>query len=132
MAATMFAYGTLLIPEIIARVIGRVPPSNEARLFGYRRVKVRGEVFPAVFVDPAAEVSGRIYRGIDPQELELLDDYEGDLYRRDAVGVLVDGQLEATECYVLGPGREQHLSSEAWDLECFIAQHAKTYTWNDS
>jgi gamma-glutamylcyclotransferase (GGCT)/AIG2-like uncharacterized protein YtfP len=125
----MFAYGTLLLPQIISRVIGRVPPAAEALLRGYRRVTVKGEVFPAVYCDPAAEVKGQVYRGIDERELQLLDHYEGDLYRRESVQIVVLGRPEWTECYVLRAGNEAHLSSEPWDLERFVALHAKTYTW---
>lgn len=125
----MFAYGTLLLPQIISRVMGRVPPADEALLRGYRRVTVMGEVFPAVFRDPSAEVKGRVYRGIDERELQLLDHYEGELYRREPVEIVVLGRPEWTESYVLRVGCERHLSNEPWDLERFVALHAKTYTW---
>jgi gamma-glutamylcyclotransferase (GGCT)/AIG2-like uncharacterized protein YtfP len=116
----MFAYGTLLVPDIIARLLGRVPPSEEAVLFGYRRTLLRHEPFPAVFPQLGASVSGRCYRGLGPRDVELLDDYEGELYRRVTVEVVVGGRTEQTECYVIAPGSEHLLSERDWDLDAFL------------
>ena len=41
----LFAYGTLMFPEIIQAVIGRVPDQQPAMIAGYRRLVVAGELF---------------------------------------------------------------------------------------
>jgi gamma-glutamylcyclotransferase (GGCT)/AIG2-like uncharacterized protein YtfP len=126
----MFAYGTLLVPEIIARVIGRVPPSDVAELVGFRRFTVANEVFPAVFPDANCSVMGVRYLGVGTDDFERLDHYEGDLYQRVQSVVLVRGAQERADCYVLRPGHEHRLSNEPWELEHFLKLHARTYTWD--
>jgi gamma-glutamylcyclotransferase (GGCT)/AIG2-like uncharacterized protein YtfP len=126
-APGLFAYGTLQLPEILAQVVGRSWPGSRAELRGYRRFLLRGKPYPAVVAEPGARVPGLLYPGVSPSELELLDDYEGELYERRLVTVQL-GQLTAPAfVYVLGqPGLEQ-LAAGDWDLEKFAREHLSAY-----
>ena len=52
MSGTAFVYGTLMADEVLKLLIRRVPPSKPAKLAGYSRHRVKGQVFPAII--PAA------------------------------------------------------------------------------
>jgi gamma-glutamylcyclotransferase (GGCT)/AIG2-like uncharacterized protein YtfP len=119
----MFVYGTLMVPEIMKRVVGRVPPSVAALLPGYRRYRVPGEAYPAIVAAVDFQVDGLCYQGLNRHELELLDAYEGDSYVRTPVELLVAGRVQRDECYVARPGDESLPSLEPWELEEFLAVH---------
>lgn len=122
-APGLFAYGTLQLPEILAQVVGRSWPGSPAELLGYRRYLLQGKPYPAIVAEAGARVVGLLYPSVGPSELELLDDYEGELYERRLVTVQL-GELTAPAfVYVLGePGLEQ-LAAGEWDLERFAREH---------
>jgi Gamma-glutamyl cyclotransferase, AIG2-like len=48
MLPNLFVYGTLMAPEVVQTLIGRLPKQQPARLFGYRRHPVKSHVFPGL------------------------------------------------------------------------------------
>jgi len=102
-----FFYGTLLDPEILAIVLGRpVDPAAliAADIAGYRRVAVRGEVYPALIPAPGATVAGAAAVFDAASDEARLRYYEGDEY--DLVDVAVstaDGDLPA-RAFIAGDG----------------------------
>jgi len=83
----LFAYGTLIDPQICGDLLGRVPRSIPAILYGYVRHDVRGEVYPAIIPQAGSSVRGLLYENLSTGELALLDAYEGDEYVRSLVEV---------------------------------------------
>ena len=55
----LFAYGTLMVPEVLRAVTGREFTWREAVLRGYVRLTVRGQSYPGVFAFPAIEPTHR-------------------------------------------------------------------------
>ena len=51
-ALTVFAYGTLIFPEVVEIVVGRRPPKWDALLPGYRRARLDGRVYPGIVEEP--------------------------------------------------------------------------------
>jgi hypothetical protein len=84
--------------EVLGLLLRRVPPSRAAAVSGLRRCRVRGQVFPAVVAAPEAEstVRGRVLLGLTPREVEILDVYEAEEYRRERVEatVVAEGEEE--------------------------------------
>lgn len=78
----LFCYGTLEFPPILEAVAGRRFPGRAAVLPGYRRLAVRGQVFPGIVAQAGAEVGGTLYRGLSNAHLRRLDAYENAFYRR--------------------------------------------------
>ncbi|MBP0465063.1 gamma-glutamylcyclotransferase [Roseomonas sp. PWR1] len=78
----LFVYGTLLDPDVLARMSGepslprRMMP---ARLEGWRRVHLRGTPYPTLVEDAGAAVEGAVVRA-GPAALARLSDYEGSAY----------------------------------------------------
>ncbi len=53
-----FVYGTLMADEVVSLLIRRVPKAQPAVLSGYKRYRVKGQVFPAIL--PAASEPSKL------------------------------------------------------------------------
>ena len=128
LAVSVFAYGTLLFPEVMRRVIGRNPPSQQATLEGFARFLIRGESFPGIVGDPASRTHGLLFAGVRPNELASLDAYEGDLYVRRQVSVALQGGGAADAVvYVVAPSLRDQVSELSWDPERFAAEGLQAF-----
>lgn len=126
-AVSLFAYGTLQLPDVLQAVVGRRWQGEPALLVGYGRYRVRGKPYPAVIAEPAGNVAGLLYEGVGAEELALLDSYEGELYERRTVNVRVGRDAHPAVVYVLGERHRSLLSSEAWELGEFEREHLAAY-----
>lgn len=124
----VFTYGTLLFPDIMAAVTGRMFARIPATLEGYARYRVAGEPYPGITPARRARVPGVVYRGIDPASLDRIDDFEGELYNRERVTVVgADGTPLDVETYVVRPDWRDWLADEPWDAEIFAREWYDTY-----
>ncbi|QJE73006.1 gamma-glutamylcyclotransferase [Aerophototrophica crusticola] len=125
----LFAYGTLLDPDVRSIVLGRPSPDGEGRpalLRGYRRVAVVGEAFPALAEDPAGTVAGRLFPLRNDFERQRVQFFEG--YAQTLVESVV-------ECSVAGPvpafaclgSAGLVLGGEGWDFASWVEAHKPTY-----
>ncbi len=94
----LFAYGTLLDPEVFRMVTGVEEdlPSEPCVLRHYRRVQVVGENYPGAVPDPEASIAGRLFTLPDAGLLARLDEYEGQEYER----IRVEVELETNHAVV--------------------------------
>ena len=124
MTISLFSYGTLEIPEVIAAVTGRTFASTVAVLPDHARFLLHGETYPGVVHSYRAEVRGVLYRGVDRDSLALLDLFEGDFYRRSRVRVTTASRQRLTaEAYLVPASYELLLSQQPWERERFVAEH---------
>ncbi len=124
----VFVYGTLLFPEVLNAVTGRIFPAQPAILKGYRRYKVKGQVFPGICVQPAAAVDGLVYWGVDDCSMQRLDDFESDFYQRQRLPVLLaNGKAIDADVYVVMPAYEHLLSRQQWSPEVFERRYLRAY-----
>ena len=124
---SLFAYGTLQLPDVLQAVVGQRWQGEPALLAGYARYRVRGKPYPAVVSEASGNVAGLLYSGIGAAELALLDSYEGELYERRDVSVRVGGDARPAVVYVLGEQYRLLLSSDAWELGEFEREHLAEY-----
>jgi gamma-glutamylcyclotransferase (GGCT)/AIG2-like uncharacterized protein YtfP len=118
----LFVYGTLMVPEVMGSVSGRRPAGESARLQGYRRRRLRGEVYPGIVPAPDERVDGLVYRDLDHAAMARLDMFEGEMYRREPVEIeTTDGRRSRAETYVIRPEFSDQLSSLPWTMEGFLA-----------
>jgi gamma-glutamylcyclotransferase (GGCT)/AIG2-like uncharacterized protein YtfP len=75
----LFVYGTLQDPATQQHLIGRIPESEAAVLPGYH--KHTDSMYPVALPQEGAAVDGQVLR-VTPEELAILDKYEGDAYER--------------------------------------------------
>jgi gamma-glutamylcyclotransferase (GGCT)/AIG2-like uncharacterized protein YtfP len=120
----LFAYGTLLFPEVVRAVVGRTLAGEPATLGGYLRRGVIGEIFPAIVEGGEHErVAGVLYTGLDEREWARLDRFEGDLYQRRRVAV---AGRDAFTYVLAGPWRHR-LAAEHWDPATFARDHLAVF-----
>lgn len=120
----LFAYGTLMLPEVLRAVAGREFPGRPARLAGYARYRLHGKPYPGLRPQPDAVTDGVLYGGLDEAAWRLLDQYEDDCYERMALRVELDGgQTAAAEVYVVKAVFYPQLTAEPWSVEDFQPHH---------
>ncbi|RMG69751.1 MAG: gamma-glutamylcyclotransferase, partial [Nitrospirae bacterium] len=56
----LFVYGTLMWADVLKAVIGRIPLMEDAVIEGYRRVKIRDAIYPALIRAPSFSVRGKL------------------------------------------------------------------------
>ena len=123
----LFAYGTLMLPEVMHALVGRRVDGVSAILNGYIRRRIRGESFPGI-VQGEGSVTGIVYAGIDVEELERLDDFESDFYDRVDLSDAISADCAAPVLgYVVAPRYRELMSNEDWDLEHFRRVHLQRY-----
>ena len=93
-----FVYGTLMAPEVLTRLIGRVPSMCQpAFLPNYTRHPIKGRSYPGIIpsksdtkddkkegdaVPVAVGVQGILLTGITDKEADIFDIYEADEYEK--------------------------------------------------
>ena len=85
MFAKVFVYGTLMRGERAERLMPQERFVGEAvtTKASFEMRNYHG-LFPAVFPDGKERIKGEVYE-VSPDELRELEDYEGDLYKRQTV-----------------------------------------------
>lgn len=117
---SLFAYGSLQLPEVLLAVIGHTLAGVPARLEGYRCCVLRGRSYPGVRPVAGAACPGILYRRIPPDSWVFLDAFEDDFYRRISLPVLPDdGPEEVAEVYVVGEAFWGMMLDEPWDFQRF-------------
>jgi gamma-glutamylcyclotransferase (GGCT)/AIG2-like uncharacterized protein YtfP len=128
-----FVYGTLMADEVLRLLLRRVPLSRAAAVQGLKRCRVRGQVFPAVVsAPPEASVRGRVLLGLSPREVEILDVYEAEEYRRERVRatIVAEGEEEEKGAVAGGGGGGGAGAEDAVPAVGDVVE-ADIYVWRD-
>jgi gamma-glutamylcyclotransferase (GGCT)/AIG2-like uncharacterized protein YtfP len=132
---TLFAYGTLLLDEVVHALTDRTFRTLPARLHGYRRHTIirhgneMCEAYPAIQPSPVGIVVGRLLLEVDEHSLKLIECFESDPpdYERTPVEVQIDGGAKTQAItYVAHPSLSACLKGE-WYLEVFARNHLQDY-----
>ncbi len=119
----VFAYGSLVVPDVMRVVTGNEHAHERATLEGFARFLLVDRVYPGIVpcVDEATE--GRVYFDVEPHELERLDWFEAHEYEREVVQVRVgkEARHEAL-AYVIATEHRSIVSGERWDEARFVAE----------
>ncbi|MEM7585421.1 MAG: gamma-glutamylcyclotransferase family protein [Acidobacteriota bacterium] len=128
MSVDLFAYGVLMLPELMRALVGREFPSRPAVLPDHQRYTVRKAGYapvPATVPERGARVEGVLVAGVDPETLAILDDFEeiaAGVYRRVPVAILDGGVERSVQAYLAGPKLADCLG-EIWDPVAFTPFH---------
>jgi gamma-glutamylcyclotransferase (GGCT)/AIG2-like uncharacterized protein YtfP len=129
MTENLFAYGTLMEPQIITDIIGRTPASEPAELNDYRRQCIQGELYPGIQPAPGVTTPGRIYFALTPPEMEKLDRFEGEMYHNTPVTLRSpSGDELSARAYVIRPEYRHLLLDEEWDYDAFRERFVERFT----
>ncbi|MFX1679852.1 gamma-glutamylcyclotransferase [Mitsuaria sp. CC2] len=118
--AHAFTYGTLMWPDIMARVCGGdaepSAPPVAATLADHARHPVRGHDYPGMIPATGHQVVGRLYLDVPESAWERLDRFEGEDYERHEVLVtLADGSWQRAWTYLFKPQAAARLDDGEWD-----------------
>lgn len=87
-------------------------------LNGYKRCKVRNELYPAAIKWEGDSIQGALVYGLTEEDITFLDEFEGDEYAR--VPVIVNdshGNCIDAEFYEWIAGESSLMVDERWELE---------------
>jgi len=116
-----FAYGTLMCEDIMEEVTGCRHAAEPGVLKGFWRCTVKGEHYPGIIPREEREVPGIVYRDVSQKAWRRLDEFEGDLYERRKVQIMLpDGENLWAETYVIRPEFASRLEPVDWDFERFL------------
>lgn len=117
----IFAYGSLMFPEVWERVVRGRYRSVAASVAGHARFEVMDSTYPGMIACPGSTVAGVVYFDVDAPDIAALDAFEGTEYRRDALQAqLAGGELVEVHTYIhLLPA---NLSDRPWRPEAFQMQ----------
>jgi hypothetical protein len=115
-ATGLFVYGTLMFPEMLSALLGRVPARTAASANGWRVSALPGRVYPGLVRDGYSTAAGQVIAGLSKAEGQLIDAYENGEYRLSEI-TLGDGRNYLTYVW-----RTKALY-EDWNLDRFAATH---------
>jgi gamma-glutamylcyclotransferase (GGCT)/AIG2-like uncharacterized protein YtfP len=130
--SNLFVYGSLMSEEVLQVLLGRVPACAAASLGGFVRYSIRGKQYPIIAKTNKQDVvKGKLLYGINPQEVRVLDLFEGDEYvRTDVIAQTEDGKQINAATYVATTNAfetlKPHLSNE-WSYEQFRDNHLQSF-----
>lgn len=117
----VFTYGSLMFHKVWVKVVRGTYENVDARLYGYRRTKVKDEPYPCVF--PAAKadyVEGKVYLDVANEDIGALDRFEGEYFQRELQDCeLTDGRKIIACVYVFKKQYMSLIQDEDWDPDWF-------------
>jgi gamma-glutamylcyclotransferase (GGCT)/AIG2-like uncharacterized protein YtfP len=117
----MFTYGSLMVDRVWQRVLKieslQMHRNMPAVLWHHQRFCVDGETYPGLASKPEAIVQGILYFDLSPEQVRVLDHFEGPEYRRGAVEVEAAGAYVSAQVYL--HTRPERLTQQVWTLANF-------------
>ena len=93
----VFAYGSLMFPEVWTRVVRGRYRSAPAQVPDHARFMVRDETYPGAVAAPGQRLAGVLWFDVDAADLARLDRFEGADYRRIVVSARVADGADGAE-----------------------------------
>lgn len=117
----LFVYGTLMLDEVWDRLIRHKHQKLDATVHGFARYTVTGEVYPGLRHKLHGKVHGVLVRGLNKNELNVIDRFEGQYYTRKRIVADVDsfGKVSC-ETYLFKKNYLHLLSTTEWSKDAFL------------
>jgi gamma-glutamylcyclotransferase (GGCT)/AIG2-like uncharacterized protein YtfP len=117
----LFVYGSLLFPEVMRVLLGRVPGSAAGRVVGWRVAALSGRSYPAL-VEAEGEAAGMCIDGLSMAEWAIIDAFEDPVYDLRRLSLQGGGHGWAYVC-----ADPAEALPTAWSYEMFVAEHLAGY-----
>jgi gamma-glutamylcyclotransferase (GGCT)/AIG2-like uncharacterized protein YtfP len=117
----LFVYGSLLFPEVMRVLLGRVPNTTPATLAGWRVAALPGRVYPAL-VRAEALARGQLVTDLTPKEWQTLDAFEDTVYDLRRL-TLTDGR----DAWAYVCADHSDALPHDWDIHTFERDHLTDY-----
>src|SRR5262245_53359830 len=114
----LFVYGSLIVPDVLDALLGRIPDGVDASLPGWSARCLRGLEYPGLVADDDATAVGQLTYDLTADEIALIDEWESDFYERQLVHPVVDGSVVPADAYVLpADATAEHAEARAWTVD---------------
>ena len=124
----IFAYGSLMFDTVRDLLIDDRYRKLEGYVSGYKRLRVRDEVYPGLVASMGSRVDGVVLLGINPSDVRLLDRFEGAYYRRQGVTVVCGHRHRVcAQAYVFRDEYRSLLTENEWDVDQFCNKDLQTF-----
>ena len=122
----VFAYGSLTFEHIWVEVTGATNKYTTAFITNVSRKKLINKPYPGgIKTDTLKPLEGRMYFDLSTQQIERLDNFEGELYIREKHEVrLDDGTKEYAHIYLIKDMYQSYVTDEDWELADFTTWSA--------
>ena len=126
MKHSVFAYGLLKYPKLVAALIGREPDTAPATLANYRRMQLGASLDDGCAMIVEADnmqVEGLLVQGLSDDELKIFDLFEylpQGIYARSEVQVLSANTYLPCYAYTLGANADKSLLNGEWDEQAYV------------
>ena len=128
----LFFYGTLRAAKIRKKVLGYDVPDAQllsARLRGFEVRRVSGAFYPMIVANASDDiVEGLVMTAIDSGDLDRLDRFEGEDYRRTHVLAEISGQPCPVQVY---QPSAHLLPAERWDFHRWYENELEQFLSKD-
>lgn len=91
----------------------------DSELADFIRFKVRGEEYPGIIPSVGDRVTGQLILNVSPDDIQRLDDFEGEYYAREQVKVISDNREYTADTYIFRKNFQSLLTTEEWDADIF-------------
>ncbi len=127
MTKTLFAYGTLLHPDVRSVVLGddTKPSVTTATLRNHACLKLPDESYPVLAYQPGSVATGCLIGSLSEHAWARIDFFESDEYRLTPIQVDTPTGPMQTWCY--GAGKVMPGAKEPWDLEVWQTHHLSAF-----
>jgi gamma-glutamylcyclotransferase (GGCT)/AIG2-like uncharacterized protein YtfP len=131
MTSHVFTYGSLMFAEVWTRIVTGRYRSVEGTLHDHARFAVIAQDYPGMIHAPGASVTGMVHLDVDAADVERLDRFEGDDYRRVTVSVACsDEVVRSCGTYLYLP--VDRLTGTPWEpaafaMERFLATYCREW-----
>jgi gamma-glutamylcyclotransferase (GGCT)/AIG2-like uncharacterized protein YtfP len=124
----LFCYGTLEFPEVMAAVAGRTFARESATLDDYACFLLKGKIYPGVITSIGTKTPGTLYRGVTPECMQLLNEFEDEVYAKMMLPVHTESnQLQQAMVYVIPNHKSWAITNTPWNKEFFERHHLQSY-----
>lgn len=117
MSMHVFSYGSLMFDRVWSKVVGGIYQKIDARLYGYKRRKIRDKIHPAVLPGTDRDwVDGIIYLNVSENDIKRLDKFEGECYQKEMAECELSERGKIIACvYVFKAQYRNLVEDEQWD-----------------
>jgi gamma-glutamylcyclotransferase (GGCT)/AIG2-like uncharacterized protein YtfP len=124
----VFTYGTLAIPQVMTAVTGILFPTVHATATNHARFLLKGKPYPGMCRRKGAVTFGQLYLDIDEGSLQVMDEFEDDIYVRESIVVNTEyGKVASAWAYLIPDEFLGRLGAECWDQDVFMKRYGETY-----
>jgi gamma-glutamylcyclotransferase (GGCT)/AIG2-like uncharacterized protein YtfP len=117
MGIHIFTYGSLMFHRVWSRVAAGDYEKKDARLYGYKRRKIRGAIYPAVLPGTDLDyVDGIVYLNVSESDVKALDKFEGEYYHKETAECELSDRAKISVCvYVFSDKYRNLIENKEWD-----------------